>query len=145
MRKSFTTVLGRDGPGFFIIMPFDPKPVFGKVRAPVKVTINGYTYRSTISAMGGMFCLPLRKSHREAAGVKGEKELHVTLELDQEERTVEPPVELMEALQLAECQDAWQRLSYTQRREDAEAVAEAKRPETRVRRIEKIIERMKPA
>lgn len=145
MRKSFTTVLGRDGPGFFIILPFDPKPVFGKVRAPVKVTINGYTYRSTISAMGGMFCLPLRKSHREAAGVKGEEELHVTLELDQEERTVEPPAELMEALERAECQDAWQRLSYTQRREDAEAVAEAKRPETRVRRIEKIIERMKPA
>ncbi|OHV76002.1 YdeI/OmpD-associated family protein [Rhizobium sp. LCM 4573] len=144
MRKSFTTVLGRDGPGFFIILPFDPKPIFGKVRAPVKVTVNGYTYRSTVSAMGGMFCLPLRKSHREVAGVKDQEELQVTLELDTEERTVETPKELAEALERAGCRGAWERLSYTQRREDAEAVIEAKRPETRVRRIKKIVERMKP-
>ena len=47
-------------------VPFDPAPVFGKVRAAVKVTLNGYTYRSTIAAMGGPLCIPLRKSNREA-------------------------------------------------------------------------------
>jgi hypothetical protein len=45
--------------------------VFGKVRAPVKVTLNGYTYRSTIATMGGPPCVPLRKSNREAAGLEG--------------------------------------------------------------------------
>ena len=50
----------------FIPLGFDPKSVFGKVRAPVKVTLNGYTYRSTIAAMGGPPCIPLRRSNREA-------------------------------------------------------------------------------
>ena len=55
----------------FIELPFDPKEVFGKVRAPVKVTLNGYTFRTTIAAMGGPPCIGLRTSHREAARVEG--------------------------------------------------------------------------
>ncbi len=55
----------------FIPVTFDPKTVFGKTRAPGKVTVNGYTYRSTIAAMGGPPCIPLRKSNREAAGLEG--------------------------------------------------------------------------
>ena len=54
----------------FIPLTFDPKSVFGKLRAPVKVTLNGYTYRSTIAAMGGPPCVPLRRSNREAAGLE---------------------------------------------------------------------------
>jgi hypothetical protein len=52
------------------------------VRAPVKVTLNGYTYRSTITAMGGTVCIPLRKSYREAAGLEGGERLAVRIELD---------------------------------------------------------------
>ena len=51
--KIFRTQIFRDGSTCFIPVPFDPKPAFGKVRAPVKVTLNGYTYRSTIASMGG--------------------------------------------------------------------------------------------
>ena len=84
--KSFKTKIVREGSMCFIPLTFDPKAVFGKVRAPVKVTLNGYTYRSTIAAMGGPACVPLRKSNREAAGLKGDETIEVQLELDTEKR-----------------------------------------------------------
>src|SRR5947208_14856304 len=71
--KTYRTTIVRDGSMCFIPVPFDPAPLFGKVRAPVKVTLNGYTYRSTIASMGGTVCIPLRKSHREAAGLRSEE------------------------------------------------------------------------
>ena len=60
--KTFKTKIVREGSMCFIPLTFDPKTVFGKVRAPVRVTLNGYTYRSTIAAMGGPACVPLRKT-----------------------------------------------------------------------------------
>jgi hypothetical protein len=69
--KTFKATIFRDGAMCFIPLGFDPKTVFGRVRAPVRVTLNGYTYRSTIAAMGGPPCIPLRKSNREAAGLEG--------------------------------------------------------------------------
>ena len=51
--KTFKTTIVREGSMCFIPLDFDPKAVFGKARAPVRVTLNGYTYRSTIAAMGG--------------------------------------------------------------------------------------------
>src|SRR4029078_8664071 len=62
--KTYTTTLQLHA----IPVPFDPKDTFGRVRAPVKVTLNGYTYRSTIAAMGGPPLIPFRRSHCEAAG-----------------------------------------------------------------------------
>ena len=50
MKKRFKTKIVRDGSTCFIPVTFDPAPVFGKVRAPVRVTLNGYTYRSTIAS-----------------------------------------------------------------------------------------------
>ena len=119
-----------------IPVPFDPKPIFGKVRAPVRVTLNGYSYRSTIAAMGGPLLIPLRRSHREAAGLDGDETLKVTIELDAEIRDVAPPPELVKALKAAGVWDRWAELSYTHRREHVEAIANAKRPETRQRRID---------
>ena len=119
-----------------IPVPFDPKPVFGKVRAPVRVTLNGYTFRSTIAAMGGPACVPLRRSNREAAGLEGTENIEVTLELDTEKREVKPPSDLMKALKAAPAAwDRWRELSFSHQREYAEAVEEAKKPETRARRI----------
>ena len=85
----------------FIPLAFDPKAVFGKARAPVRVTLNGYTYRSTIAAMGGPPCIPLRKSHREAAGLEGGETIQVRVELDTEKREVKPPPDLVKALKAA--------------------------------------------
>lgn len=137
MKKTFKTTIVRDRSMCFIPVPFDPKPVFGKVRAPVKVTLNGYTYRSTIASMGSGPCLPLRRSNREAAGLAGGETLRVTLELDTTKRAVKPPADLASALQAAPAAWArWRELSYTHQREHAEAIEEAKKPETRARRIE---------
>lgn len=120
----------------FIPLTFDPKAVFGKVRAPVKVTLNGYTYRSTIAAMGGPPCIPLRRSNREAAGLEGGETIDVRLDLDTGTREVTPPADLVKALKAAPpAWDRWRELSYTHQKEHAEAIEQAKKPETRVRRI----------
>ena len=121
----------------FIPVPFDPKPVFGRVRAPVKVTLNGYTYRSTIASMGEGPCIPLRKSNREAAGLTGGETIEVRLDLDDEKREVTPPPDLLKALEASpSALDRWNELSFTHQREHVEAIAAAKRPETRQRRID---------
>ena len=137
MKKTFKTTIVRDGSMCFIPLTFDPKPVFGKVRAPVKVTLNGYTYRSTIAAMGG----PLRRSNREAARLQGGETLSVRLELDTDTREVKTPADLVRALRAAPpAWERWQTLSYSHQREHVEYVEQAKKTETRLRRIVRVAE-----
>jgi hypothetical protein len=139
--KTFKGRIVREEGMCYIPIPFDPKVVFGKVRAPVKVTVNGYTYRSTIAAMGGPPFIPLRKSNREAAGVEGGETLPITVELDTEQRVVTPPADFIKALKGAPpAWDRWQDLSYTHQREHVEAIEEAKSPGTRARRIGRAVE-----
>lgn len=140
-RRTYTTSLILEEGMSAIPVAFDPKEAFGKVRAPVRVTLNGYTYRSTIAAMGGPLFVPLRRSHREAAGLLGTETLEVTLELDTEPRAVEPPPDLREALQaIPEGWERWEAMSYTHQREHVEAIQEARKPETRARRLAKAVE-----
>jgi hypothetical protein len=134
--KTFTTTIVRNGSICVIPLGFDPKPVFGKVRAPVRVTLNGYTYRSTIATMGGPPCIPLRRSNREAAGLEGGETLEVRLDLDVEKREVRPQADFVKALKAAPpAWDRWRELSYSHQREHAEAIESAKKPETRARRL----------
>jgi len=138
MKKTYRTKIVHNGSMSYIPVPFDPKEVFGKIRAPVKVNVNGYTYRSTICLMGGIMGLPLRKSNREAAGV-GNGELHqITLELDTEKRTAELPTDVRRLLKSLKLLAAWDGLSYTHQREYVEGINQAKRSQTRVTRIEKL-------
>ena len=124
----------------FIPLTFDPKEVFGKVRAPVKVTLNGYTYRSTIAAMGGPPFLPLRKSNREAAGLEGGETIEARVDLDTEKREITPPPDLRRALKATRgATERWNTLSYSHQKEHVEAIESAKKPETRARRIEAAI------
>jgi len=146
--KTFKATLVRDGSMCSIPLPFGPKSVFGKARPPVKVTLNGYTYRSTIFSMGGPPFIPLRKSNREAAGLKGSETLEVRLDLDTEKREVKPPADLVKALKAAPpAWERWRELSFTHQREYAQALEEAKRPETRTRRLESAVNaiRARPA
>jgi hypothetical protein len=141
MKKTYKVTLVRDGSTCFVPVPFDPKPVFGKVRAPVVITLNGYSYRSTIAAMGGTVCIPLRKSHREAAKLEGTETLSVTLALDEAPRVVDAPKDLVRALKANNAAwAAWQKLSFSHQREHVEAIDGAKAPETRARRIAKAVE-----
>jgi ribosomal protein L11 len=136
LSKSFETRIVRYGAMCCIPLTFDPTAVFGKIRVPVKVTVNGITYRSTIAAMGGPPCVPLRKSNREAAGLTGGETVRVRLELDTEKREIKPPADLRRSLKAAP--GAWERwltLSYSHQREHVEAIEDAKKPDTRARRI----------
>jgi hypothetical protein len=138
--RTFRTTIARDGSICFIRLTFDPKAVFGKVRAPVTVTLNGYTYRSTIAAMGGPPCIPMRRSHREAAGLEGGETLTVRLDLDDEPRVIKPQADLVQALEAAPgAWERWRASSYSHQREHLEAIEEAKKPETRRRRIDSAV------
>jgi len=141
--KTFKATIIREGSMCAIPLTFDPKAVFGKVRAPVRVTLNGYTYRSTIAAMGGPPCIPLRKSHREAAGLEGGETILVRLDLDTEKREVTPPADLVKALKAEPpAWERWRELSFTHQREHVEAIEEAKKQETRARRIDGAVRKL---
>lgn len=134
----------RDGSTCYLPVPFDPRSVFGKVRAPVLVTLNGYTYRSTIAVMNGVVFIPLRKSHREAAALNGGETLDVRIALDTEARVVTPPGDLVQALKKAPpAWERWNEMSYTHQREYVEEIAAARRPDTRVRRITRAVEKIR--
>jgi hypothetical protein len=144
--KVFKATIVRDGSMCHIPLTFDPREVFGRVRAPVKVTLNGYTYRSTIASMGGPPFIPLRTSNREAAGLEGGETIDVRLVLDTEKREVKPPADLMRALKVfPDALKRWNALSYTHQREHVEAIEGAKKPETRARRIERAVQMVRQA
>jgi hypothetical protein len=141
MKKSFRVTIVRAGSMCFIPVPFDPRKVFGKARLPVTVTLNGYSYRSSIMSVGRGPCIPLRRSNREAAGLEGCETLAITLEPDTAPRVIKVPPDLARALKATP--GAWHRwgeLSYTNQREYVEATMGAKRPETRARRIRAAVE-----
>ncbi len=142
-KQTFTVVLEKhpklEATG--ITIPFDVEKVFGAKRVPVKATVNGAEYRGSVVRMGGKYMLGIPKVFREAAGIKAGDNIVVTLEKDAEERTVTPPKDLAAAL--AENKDAgkaWEKMSYSHKREHVRAIEEAKKEETRTRRIEKAIE-----
>ena len=123
-----------------IVVPEKVVEGFGQGKRPkVTVTLNGYTYRSTVAVMGGKFMLPLAKEHRAKSGVKDGQKVEVTLELDTAPREVEVPKDLAAALKKAGVRAAFDKLAFTHRKEHVRAIEEAKAPETRARRIEKAV------
>jgi hypothetical protein len=112
-------------------------------RPPVKVTINGYTYRNTVAVMSGRYMIGVAAEHRAKAKVEAGDTLKVTVELDTDERTVDVPKDLAVALKKAGATEAFDRLAFTHRKEHVRAIEEAKKPETRARRVEKAVEMLK--
>jgi hypothetical protein len=112
-------------------------------RPPVKVTINRHTWSSTVAVMGGRYMLGVAAEHRAAAGVTAGETVTVTLELDAEPRTVDVPADLARALKAAGARDAFERLAPSHRKEHVRAIEDAKRPETRAKRIAKTVEAVK--
>lgn len=112
----------------------------GGKRPPVRVTINGFTYRSTVAVMGGVSMIGVSAENRAGAGVEGGDEVDVDLELDTEPRTIEVPDDLAAALAAQpDARRTWDGLSYSNRSWHTYQLAAAKSPETRQRRIEKSI------
>lgn len=109
-------------------------------RPPVKVTLNGYTYRSTVAVMGGAYMVGVSADVREKAKVRGGDVLEVEMVLDTEKREVEVPADFAKALGANKKAKAFfDGLSYSNKRRFTMQVEEAKAAETRARRIEKFV------
>jgi len=116
----------------------------GAKRFPVIATVNGHTWRTSVVRMGGEYLVGLNREVREAAGVQAGDTIELELELDTKPREVEVPPALGAALAADnEARAAYEKLSYTHRKEYARWVADAKRDETRERRIAKTIEELR--
>lgn len=132
------------GGGVAIRLPFDPKAAFGKVRAPVQVTITPHPpFRTTVMAYSGAAWIGLRNAQVADMGLAAGDEVNVVVEPDDAPREVEVPAELAAALEQAPAaKAAFEKLSYTRRKEYAQWVAEAKREATRASRVAKTIEQL---
>jgi len=130
--------------GTAITIPFDVEKTFGKRgRVPVRGTINGVEYRSSVFRMGDApyFMVVNRKFREAAGGLEAGETVSVVMERDDAPRTVEAPDDLDAALRTDPALlAAWAKLSFTHKREHVEAIESAKKPETRTRRIEKTVE-----
>jgi hypothetical protein len=133
------------GGGAFVRIPFDVEAAFGRKRVPVRATIDGEPYRGTLVRMGEpCHILIVLKEIRQKIGKDFGDEVEVTLEEDTAPRLVEVPPDLQKALdENPSARAAFDRLAYTHRREYVNAILEAKRPETRQRRIRQTIETLK--
>jgi hypothetical protein len=142
--KRFRVVLEKDdkSEATGICVPFDVEKVFGtRARVPVRGTINGFPYRSSIFPMGGgKHFMAVNKVTREGAKAKAGETISVVMERDEEPRMITPSPDFAQALKAnKKAQSTWEKLSYTHQKEYAGAIEEAKKPETRARRIEKAI------
>ncbi len=129
-----------------IVIPPEVIEAMGHGRCPpVTVTLNGYTYRSTVASMGGLLMVGLSAEHREAAGLTGDEELDVTVAYDGSPRVVVLPPDLRAALEEHGVLDAFEATARWRREELVRQVESAKKPETRARRIAKIADSLSGA
>lgn len=142
---SFDGHLESDQGACYIRVPPDVLRALGpEKRAPVKVTLKGYTYRTTIAIYGGRSYVGVRREVRDAAGVVAGETLTVGLEYDAELRTVDLPAVLRTALEAdASAATAFEKLSYTRKKEIIQWVTGAKREETQRRRMEQAMEMLR--
>jgi hypothetical protein len=136
-----TTILQSSKTATGIEVPPDVVASLGSGKQPlVRVTINGFTYRSAVAVMGGVFMVGVSADNRAGAGVKGGDEVDVDIELDTEPRTVEVPPELATALDADPAAKAtFEKLSPSNKGWHVSQVTGTNNPETRQRRIEKQI------
>ena len=146
MRFSTTLTQGERKNVVGIVIPPDVVAALGAgKRPPVKVTINGYSYRSTVAVMGGAFMVGVATEHREGARVAGGDSVEVDIEHDTEPRTVELPADLKAALDQGGATAAFEVLAPSQRKEHVRSVNEAKTGETRSRRIANVVRKVSAA
>jgi len=128
-----------------LIPPFDVPQTFGtRARVPVRGTINGFPYRSSLMPMGGCYAMVVNRTIREGANVKAGDEVDVVMERDTAERTVEAPPELAKELaRNKKAQARWEKLSFTHKKEMANCIRDAKQEETKKRRLAKVMQVLK--
>jgi Bacteriocin-protection, YdeI or OmpD-Associated/Domain of unknown function (DUF1905) len=134
---------GRTATG--IQVPEEAVQALGAGRRPaVKVTVNAYTYRSTVAVMGGAFMISLSAEHRAAAGVAGGEEVDVDIDLDTAPREVSVPADFAAALDAEPAaRRTFDGLSYSNKSWHVVQVEGAKTDETRQRRIARSVDILK--
>ncbi len=141
MRREFKMKLNgdesRSDASASFTLPFDTRDVWGKAKVPVKVTINGYTWRSTVGNRGGIQYIVVNADARRKAGVKAGDAVTIALEPDTEKRDIEIPAQLRKALG-AKFTEKLNRLSFSHKKELVVWYSAAKKEETAVRRVEKM-------
>lgn len=129
-----------DGNNTGIEVPAATVEALGAGKRPaVVVTVNGYTYRSTIASMGGRFLIPFSSERRRESGIGGGDAIDVELAVDTVPRTVEVPEDLAAALAQAGAAEAFGKLAPSKQKAHVTAVLGAKAPETRARRVAKVV------
>ena len=140
MKKTFDATIreGRGG-GAFVELPFDAKAVFGSARAKVQVTFDGNPYRGTVAPMGGAYLIGVLKDIRKTLGKDIGDTVRVTVELDDAAREIAVPADVAAALKQARLERVFDGMAFTHRKEYINAITEAKKPETRQRRIDSML------
>ncbi len=140
----FETTLHQTGNNTGIEVPPEIIDALGGGKRPaVSLSVNGYAYRSTVGVMGGKSLVPFSSEHRKASGLKGGDSIVVEIELDTAPRETVVPEDFAMALEVAGLRTAFDKLAPSHRKEHVRAIDEAKTAETRIRRIEKAIEKLK--
>jgi hypothetical protein len=146
-RARFTARLrpsGRGGVGHLVEVPVEVVAALGgRGRIPVRASFNGVPYRGSIVRMGGVMMLGVTKAIMAEAGAGPGDLLDVVVENDEAARDIEVPQELSKALKRNRAAAAvWDGLSFSHRREYVGYIIEAKKEETRARRVEKTIQEL---
>lgn len=141
MRKQFKAKLNGDDSkadaSAYFRLPFDTRDVWGRAKVPVKVTIKGYTWRSTVGNRGGIQYMVVNADARRGAGARAGDVVTITLEPDNEKREIKAPIPLQKALG-AKLTQKLNALSFTHKKEFIVWYSEAKKDETRARRVQKM-------
>lgn len=125
-----------------ITFPYDVVEVFGtKARIPVRFSVDGHVFRSSLAPMGSCgHIIPFNKEMRQQTGYKAGDTIHVILERDTEPRVVEVPEDVSAALKaVPSAHQVFQNYSYSHKKEVMAWINDAKKPETRLRRISKLV------
>jgi hypothetical protein len=139
----FQTRLESRGPAAAVVLDESQVATVGEgaKRFPVVATVNDYTWRTSVARMGGEFLVGLNREVRQAAGVAVGDWVEVTILLDREVRQVELPAELADALSVdPEARARFDSMAFTHRKEYARWIGEAKRENTRRRRVGQALE-----
>jgi len=143
----FKAVLQPDptGTGTFVRIPREVAEKLGlKGRPKIQGMIAGHPYRGSLMPTADGFCLGVLKAIQQSAGVSRGDTITVELDVDTAARVIEAPADL--ARMLAGDKKAaarWEKLSYTNKREIAMSLVDAKKPETRERRLAAVMDRLR--
>ncbi|MDU2491344.1 MAG: YdeI/OmpD-associated family protein [Clostridium celatum] len=134
-----------DKDGAYVEIPFDVEQVYGAKRVKVKATFDGVEYRGSIVKMGlPCYIIGITKDIRKKIGKKPGDIIEVTIEKDEEERIVEIPMDFKERIELDDnIKEFWNTLSFSMQKKYVVWITSAKKEETRIKRINEAIEKMK--